>query len=85
MKVKVNQRKSKWHSPTVTITGISRELLSLILSHAADNLEKEIAFEKKIERRSGMNHEGLLDTVKKVDDYINNEDTVVHLTPLEVE
>lgn len=74
MKVISHKPKSKWHPPTFTIRGISRDTLSLLLTFAEEGVEKT---------DNPHVYESTLKLAKAVRTYIDSE-ACVRMTPLEL-
>jgi hypothetical protein len=87
VKIICHKPKSKWHSPTFTIRGINREELGLILNFAEEGLEahQKATADKPGEPTRPFPYTATLDLVRKIDAWVHNEDSVVRMTPLEVE
>ena len=75
MKIVCHPPRRKYDPTRFTIRGINRETLSLLLTFAQEGMERP----ENVGKYSDM-----VELCKTIDDWINNEDSVVRLTPLEI-
>jgi len=76
--IRTRKRRNKYDPLFFNISGVNREDLGLLISFAEDGVVANPRFQDK----SIQEYTRMMECIKRIENYINNEDETVRSTPL---